>query len=237
MAFPLIKFRFTLCDLFILITAFAVGFWVFRGRSPFVVSMIPVGLVAFPILWALVRTRGWPKLCPLIPAPFLLLFALLLVSSEGRQQYFSPHTLEVRTDYERLLPGTSVPVLVLDQQRHLPDLAEYLIAQGYWKPQKVKNPKWYRWCSSIDWNIQWHGDSIFLYSDLHTRHSWSDWTEENPELAAVVWPLVLQALRQEEHGLEEAETVLYCARVAESEQEFWDYMESDSLARQLIMLR
>ena len=119
---------------------------------------------------------------------------LLLLSTRGGRSYFSPDTLNTKHQTERLLFGTDIPVYRSEFTFDRYELVDYLISKGYWHPKPVDDP---RWMQMNHWNLQWRDGHSNLYAELAWHEDrWMTWSEEHPELAAVVWPIVLETLRR-----------------------------------------
>lgn len=111
----------------------------------------------------------------------------------GGRGYFSPDTLDTKTQSEWLIPLTKIPVYRSSFEYHKNDLSQFLIDEEYWKPNEKENPKW---ISSFHWNMQWHDGESQLHRQLTSRSDdWITWTMANPQFAKLVWPHVLTLLR------------------------------------------
>ncbi len=159
----------------------------------------------------------------------LVAFALLAVASyvvcgiwgEGGRGFFSPDTLECRTQSELLFPLTHVPLYRSQFSYHRYALVEYLISEGYWSSVETPSP---RWVPTFHWNRQWRdGTSNFHRAFGWRSHEWIEWTKQNPQIAAKSWPMVIDALRSPiEPDMARAEAVLFIARFSESMKDFED---------------
>lgn len=110
--------------------------------------------------------------------------------------YFSPDTLRTRHVHEVLpeLPGNihlyrAQPI----ETEHA--LAEHLIARGYWQRRTTEDVGW---VFTAHYNRRWR-DGWTMWQKYVTRQGddWIKWTDDNPNLAAEVWPRILKVLRQD----------------------------------------
>jgi len=127
---------------------------------------------------------------------------LLFVRLGGGVGYFSPDTLEFKSSSHDLLDWPTP---------HRNELTEYLIRKGYWSPKETKSPRWilmFEW-----WPGQRDGYSHLCRELSGRRKEWIAWSETNPEHAAVLWPDILQILRDDPNlGRTRAEELLYATR-------------------------
>ena len=113
--------------------------------------------------------------------------------AKGGRTFFSPDTLETKSQSETLLFLTSVPIYRSSYQYHRYELVDFLIAEGYWTPSAAPSP---RWLGTNRSNAQWRdGQSPIHREFAWFADDWIAWTQAHPELAAVLWPLVLEELR------------------------------------------
>src|SRR5437773_1199890 len=85
--------------------------------------------------------------------------ALFLLGSSGGRGYFSPDSLEYRSQSEVLLSGTNLPLFWSPYRYHKNELVEFLTNKGYWKPIERISP---RWIFLFQWNHMWRdGESTF----------------------------------------------------------------------------
>jgi hypothetical protein len=140
------------------------------------------------------------------------LFAYGTLVTTGGRSYFSPDTLETRTQAESHL-------LWWGFRYHRYALAEYLIGKGHWSPVTAQEP---RWIETFHWNDQWRDGQSVLHKEFAWRaQDWIDWSETNPALAAVLWPRVLAALRSEDpERRHRATDMMFLARGAKDAPEF-----------------
>ena len=148
----------------------------------------------------------------------LLLYTAAGLFGRGGRGFFSPDTLECRTQLEWLIPLTEVPLYRGPYSRHRWLIVDYLVAQGLWSKSDVREP---RWLFTFQWNQQWRDGQSQLQRELAWRgKEWVQWSEDNPELAKILWPRVLSALRKPgTTGTHDAEILLFTARGARSVEE------------------
>jgi hypothetical protein len=117
------------------------------------------------------------------------------VHARGGLSYFSPDTFQVRSQGELLLPMTDIPIWrsAYSFASDTYPLAEYLVANGHWKPASTSKP---RWIVMNHWNTRWRDGQSTLYRYMRRPSEWKEWTEANKEVAAVLWPTVLSLLRE-----------------------------------------
>ena len=128
---------------------------------------------------------------------------LVLLSTRGGIFYFSPDSLESRFHAERRLFIILTPIYRSGPQYYRFDLVEYLVEEGYWSPDTSREP---RWLEMGCWNQQWRDGYSMLYRVLQTDGTrWIEWTEEHPEVAATVWPVVLRILREVPEAVDSGE--------------------------------
>lgn len=128
--------------------------------------------------------------------------AIILVRCSGGRGFFSPDTLEYRSQTEILCPGIEVPLFRGSFRYHDHELVRFLIDKGYWRARKVDSP---RWLSLFHCNRMWRdGESTFHRQFFWRKSDWIDWTNKNPNEAALFWPRVLELLRldDEERAVE-----------------------------------
>ena len=144
-------------------------------------------------------------------------------STEGGIGEFLPDTLEFRYRSERLLPIAQIPVYQSGYNKDQYGIVEYLIQKGYWQAREVEVPQWILMYHS---NRQWKDGHSRLHAELSWRgKEWMQWSEEHPELASVVWPIVLGLIRSDQQS--EATALLWHAKHSETEADFWKAVNSD----------
>lgn len=98
------------------------------------------------------------------------------------REVFSPDTLKKRVQTDYLLFGI-IPVRSGHYEYDSYELVDYLVAKGYWVPQRVENPRWITMC---------------YWEDFRRPSECSSWIElsaTHPELTRFVWPVALDLLR------------------------------------------
>jgi hypothetical protein len=145
------------------------------------------------------RLRGWVNrrsvavvLVILVVAAYVAGFAF----GRGGRGFFSPDSLDNRTQSEILLPVAEMPLYRSSYQYHRYPLTDYLVAKGYWSPRATQSP---RWVSTFHWNDQWRDGVAPFHKDLGWRgEDWIKWSEAHPAIAADLWPRVLKIMRDGE---------------------------------------
>lgn len=149
-----------------------------------------------------------------------------LVGRSGRI-YFSPDTLDTKSQSEILLPFTTDVSIYRSQFEYYRwPLAEYLVQKGYWSPRTAKEPTW---LLTYHWSDQWKDGNTDLERNLAwKRQFWMEWSDEHPELAKVVWPWVLKALRTDNVDREDfVSLLLWNVRRSNSVEEFQSLVSND----------
>ena len=126
----------------------------------------------------------------------LSICAIYLVSwhlARGGRIFFSPDTLESKSQSEILLYMTEIPIYRSSYHFDCTDLAKHLIEKGYWSPISPSNP---RWLLGVHWNNQWHGGNARFYREIASYGTeYIEWSNNHPELAKYLWPRILRILR------------------------------------------
>jgi hypothetical protein len=124
------------------------------------------------------------------------LLAFFLLGSSGGRGFFSPDTLEYRSQSEVLLFVTEIPLYRSRYKYDKHELVDFLVCRGYWTAKDTRSP---RWLCLYHWNDSWRDGESGLYRSLfQKRKFWIVWSEKNPQQAAELWPLVLDLLRSNE---------------------------------------
>lgn len=174
-----------------------------------------------------VRSRLWR-----VPELFLgfgiavIAFLLCAPRSSGGRQFFSPDSLEVRSQTEDLLRGTEIPIYRSRYSYGRSELTAFLIENGYWQASRSVKP---RWILMNHWNSQWSDGHSPLLRELSWRATeWAEWSKTHPDLAAVVWPLILETIRSDdERRRANAVALLEHARRSDNIAEFRKTLDSD----------
>ena len=123
----------------------------------------------------------------------LLAYAAGHVFGRGGRGFFSPDSLDCRTQSEILLPLTEVPLYRSSYKYHRYPLVDYLVDKGYWSANETRPPKW---MMTFHWNEQWRGGTVPFHKHLGWRGSdWIKWSEAHPAIAADFWPRILRIMR------------------------------------------
>lgn len=129
---------------------------------------------------------------------FLLLAAVYLpafLMGRGGRGFFSPDTLQAKTQSELRFPFCDVSVFRGPFRYHTYELVDFLVAEEYWVPREVGEPKW---VFTFHWNVRWHGGEAPFYKGLFCfgrERAWIRWSKEHPGIARDFWPRVLNLLR------------------------------------------
>jgi hypothetical protein len=145
-----------------------------------------------------------------------------LLNGRGGRFYFSPDTLESKSQSEVLLYDFCIYESGFESCRW--PFVEYLVKNGYWAPRITDSP---RWLMTSHWNYQRpHGHPQELHRALASQEVWIDWSDKHPELAKVVWPWVLHALPSDNSNREDFVTwLLQNAKNAHTTEEFHSWMD------------
>ncbi len=124
---------------------------------------------------------------------------LTLLGRSGAIGFFSPDSLEYRSQSERLLLGTEIPLYRSPYEYHEHELVKYLTSKGYWTPRETDSPRWF---VLFHWNQMWRdGESTFHRRFFWKTDRWIDWSNKNPDQAAKFWPHILELLRSGDEDL------------------------------------
>jgi hypothetical protein len=150
------------------------------------------------------------------------LFAIYAVSAKwgrGGRLFFSPDTLQSKSQSELLLPPTSIPVYRSGYTYSQYPLVAYLISKGYWKPSE-SGPA--RWLPMGQWNDMWRDGESTLFRALTRRTDLlTQWSEDHPDIAAAMWPYVLEQIRNGgREGERNAEGLMFFASYFKSVDEY-----------------
>ncbi|MBL8827472.1 MAG: hypothetical protein JNM18_10890 [Planctomycetaceae bacterium] len=117
--------------------------------------------------------------------------------NQGSIVYFSPDSLRSKSIREVLIPELPGDIhLYRAQPVEFDDaLAEHLVTRGYWQRRKTDDGGW---VFTAHYNRRWKdGQTSWKKVVAWRSDKWIQWTEDNPKLAADVWPRILKVLRQE----------------------------------------
>jgi hypothetical protein len=151
---------------------------------------------------------------------------LTVFSTPGGRHFFSPDTLETKFQSERLLLYSEIPVYRSEYKHYHWELVDYLVARKYWAPRVVETP---RWIATDHSNEQWKDGQSIMHREFSWRgKSWIEWTERNPDVAEVAWPLVLKVLRSgKPYSDDAAAWIITYARHARDKNEFLEALKSE----------
>jgi hypothetical protein len=168
----------------------------------------------------------------LLLLPAALLYGSAAMFGSGARGWFSPDTLEFRSQTEFVLFSHKLPLYRgRYETRRLP-LAEYVVAKGHWSPSASPTP---RWTPMYHWNRQWHDGHTRLCKELTWYDDqWIAWTDEHPDAAKAFWPMVLSLLREQDPRFhDEAAYLLMLGRTADSIERF-DELSQRYLGRPIL---
>ncbi len=155
-----------------------------------------------------------------------LTLVFLFCSTPGGLTEFSPDTFQLRSQEEWLFPIVRFPVYrSAYQYREQPELSDFLEKEGYWT-KSGHTPA--RWVTTSHWNQQWNDG----YGEMHRAFyrdtpALIEWTQAHPEIAEVLWPLVLETLRDEQTQYGGyAGHLIFIARHSETLDEFRSFVNN-----------
>ena len=115
------------------------------------------------------------------------------IMARGAIAFFSPDSLECRSQSEVLLPFTRFTLYRSGYSYHKYDLVSFLEKEGYWAPSESSEPCWIQ---TYRWNQQWRDGQSSLHRELGWNgKEWIEWTRANPDLARLLWADVIALLR------------------------------------------
>lgn len=176
--------------------------------------------------YALMRRARLIRRCLIGVVAISVLYGVSWIFAAGGVHYFSPHTLETYSHREILLPFTEIPIYRSTSVTYRYDLTQYLIDEAYWSPDNVDRPL----LLTNRWNHQWRDGQ----TDLHRQFAWKaeqwiEWTETHREIAAKLWPHVLQLLRTDSPNSQSyASHLMFVARASESRIQFNQLISEDA---------
>ena len=126
-------------------------------------------------------------------AVVIIVAAVLLTSTRGGLGDFSPHTLEYRTQSERTIFATDIPIYRSGYEPVENALLTMLIEDGFVSPQPAETD---RWEPLFHWNDSWRDGYGPLYDIFHRhRDQIIEWSHNNQECAEVYWSEGFRLLR------------------------------------------
>jgi hypothetical protein len=147
----------------------------------------------------------------------VFLVVVALTFGRGGRGFFSPDTLETKTQREHLIPVVNIPIWRSSFQVHRQELVTFLISEGYWSPTANDSP---RWIIAFHWNDQWRDGETRLHRELSRGEDWIAWTKEHPLMAEVIWPQLIDVLQDPTASPATAGTLMRCAYGASDLKEY-----------------
>lgn len=133
------------------------------------------------------------KILAILATVYLAIY--FLFGSKGGRGFFSPETLQSRSQSEILFAPPGIPLYRSAYDYHQLEMVKFLIDEGYWKPIETAEP---RWIVLFHWNEMWRdGYSDFYRQFISSKHYWMEWSKTHPQEAAKFWPRVLELLRED----------------------------------------
>lgn len=131
-------------------------------------------------------------------------------------QRFSPDSLETQTTLTKYFGDMPIYWSRSEPRRY--PLVDFLIKTGEWTPSNECEPKAIVTYEYSPRNSR--GSMTFAYKLLaRDADRWIEWTKQHPEVAAELWPRILNSLRNPAHS-DETNGLLYCAQTARNADEF-----------------
>lgn len=126
-------------------------------------------------------------------AAVFLVATLLFGLNAGEE--FSPDTFSRRTFYYYEIPLIGIQVTPIVRKDQTSPLASYLRRKGLLKSNRTSQNRWDLVQASRSGKEGFRGDAEILCSYLDAVDAdgachWQTWSDENPKLAAILWPLV-----------------------------------------------
>lgn len=143
----------------------------------------------------------------------LAIYASAYLWGQGRRAYFSPDTLRSKRQTEWLIPLTEIPVYRSQATYRTDEQIQLLIDEGYWTPTDPRIP---RWVFLYKRNDQWKDGSTQIHRAMWIqRNQLLQWSKNNPEIAAYVWPRILKIMRtNDDPDALVAEILFFAKRIA-----------------------
>jgi len=142
---------------------------------------------------------------------------------------FSPDAFQHRMYHRYSFMGRPITRKIYEDKKWALD--EYLHRKGLIPPSDLGEPRW--WLVQCfdhgrsDWGSLGKGYDICLRLQTFPseRDYWVPWSEKHPDIAKVLWPQVVVALREDQ--LEEAVRLLSAAESSETLHEFLEEANAD----------
>ncbi len=151
---------------------------------------------------------------------------------------FAPDTFSRRTFYYYEIPLLGLQVSPIVRDSRTDSFARYLCNSGFITSAEPGSQRWDLVYAARSGRVSFRGDAEILCSYLDAVNEedasyWKAWSEENPEAAKVLWPLVARLARRQLYIL--APELIDLAR-SESKPKRLQRSLNDSLARQFLRL-
>jgi len=143
---------------------------------------------------------------------------LLLTGTRGGRAYFSPYTLEYKTQAEFAVLAGQFPIYLSTLKHTENDLVAFIQEEGY---VTAVPAKFQRWELIFHWNQAWKDGDGPLY-DVLIRHRPEiiEWSKADPERARIYWSEGFKCLRSEsEVDVETGREILQLCWRCQSTQE------------------
>ena len=128
-----------------------------------------------------------------VVAALVLWIFLYATANRSGLGYFSPQTLEYCTQTESTIPMLGIPVYRSRCYYHKNEIIEFLIENGYVKPDRESTAHWKTVFHCSD---RWKdGYGPLYYMLFRHREAMIDWTLSHPEPAKVYWHELFWLLR------------------------------------------
>jgi len=126
--------------------------------------------------------------------PLIFFLVAYLFSPAPGKGFFSPDSLEYRTQSNLQFFGTDVSWFHSPYQYHNQRLVDFLGSKGYWKPREATSAG--RWIFLFHSSSMWRDGDSSLHRQLFCKSDfWIEWSNKHPDEAAQFWPKVIELLR------------------------------------------
>jgi len=141
----------------------------------------------------LVRTtRNWLRG---VLGLLILFLGVVLTGTSGGISYFSPYSLEVRSQEEFTIFSGEIPLYRSSPTYRTPELMEFLVKEGFAQPVEPERQRWLLFYHS---NGAWKdGGTPLEYLMSRQRHDLIEWSLADRERAALYWSEGFRLLRSE----------------------------------------
>jgi hypothetical protein len=145
------------------------------------------------------RLRGWvnrKSIAAVGVGVVVAAYVAGLAFGRGGRAFFSPDSLDNRTQSEILLPLTELPLYRSRYVYYRYPLTDYLVSKGYWSARATDSPQW---VSMFHWNEQWRDGYSTFHREFASRGGeWIKWSDAHPDIAGDLWGRVLRMMRDDE---------------------------------------